>query len=215
MRARQIFMMNIIGILVVAALLVGGYFYLYNQNNYISENDAQVNVPIETVVASAAGKLTKWNVTQGSTVHAGDVLGVEQIPTGQSLNITAVEDGEVIQQNMVQGEVVGPGAFLAAIANLNNEYILANVKETAIRNVKVGDTVDIYIDAFPGTTFSGKVDSIGTLSAAQSSQLPTSQAQGNFNKEVQRIPVRISLDGKEGKMILPNMNASVRIHRNN
>jgi len=215
MRARQIVLINIVGILIVAAMLVGGYFYFYNQNHYISENDAQIKVDIQTVVATASGKLTKWNAVEGNAIHTGDILGVEQLATGQSLNIAAVADGQVIKESMVNGEVVAPGTFLAAIANLNNEYVVANIKETQIRNVKLGQLVDISIDAYPGTSFSGKVDSIGTLSAAESSVLPTSQSGGNFNKEVQRIPVKITLDGKEGKMILPNMNVSVRIHRNN
>lgn len=214
MRLRQLVLVNILIILIVALALGGGYWYFYNQNNYISESDAFVDVHLHDVVAATAGKLTKWTVQEGDTVQSGDVIGVEQLPTGQSVNITAPNDGQILKTDAVAGEVVGPGALLAVEANLSNEYIQANVKETVIRHVKVGQTVDIYIDAFPGTSFSGTVQSIGVASAAQTSLFPTSQSSGNFSKEVQRIPVVISLDGKEGKDILPNMNVTVRIHRN-
>lgn len=214
MRLRQLVLLNILIILVVALALGGGYWYFYNQNNYISESDAFVGVHVHNVVSTSTGKLTKWTVQEGDTVQSGDVIGVEQLPTGQSINISAPSNGQILQTNAVSGEVIGAGTLLAVEANLNNEYIQANVQETAIRHVKVGQVVDIYVDAYPGTTFSGTVQSIGVASAAQTSLFPSSQSSGNFSKEVQRIPVIISIDGKEGKNILPNMNVSVRIHRN-
>lgn len=214
MRMRQLVLVNILIILIVVLALAGGYWYFYNQNNYITEPDASVAVNLHNVVATTSGKLTKWTAQEGDTVQAGDVIGVEQLPTGQTVNITAPSNGQFLKTNAVPGEVVGAGALLAIEANLNNEYIQANVQETMIRHVQVGQTVDIYIDAYPGTTFSGTVQSIGVASAAQTSLFPTSQSSGNFSKEVQRIPVTISLSGKEGKDVLPGMNVTVRIHRN-
>lgn len=214
MRARQIVVINLVGIIVVALALVGGYIYFYNQNNYVSETDAYVNVDSQYIVSTVPGKLTKWTVQDGSKVGAGDVVGVEQLPTGQSLNITSPIDGQVLKTNAVLGEVVSAGAMLGVVGNLDNEYIQANVKETEVRNIKVGQTVDVYIDAYPGETFSGTVVSIGAESAANASAFPSSVTTGPSSTEVQRIPVKISLLGKSGKYIVPHMNASVRIHRN-
>lgn len=215
MRAKQLVLVNILVILVVAVLAGLGFWYFYNQNHYISEDDATVSVDAHDVVAASAGKLVKWNVAEGATVSAGDVLGVEQLPTGQTLNITTASAGSVLKSVGVQNEVVAPGAVLAVVANLSDETIVANVKETEIRHVKVGQTVDIYLDAYPGTTFSGTIKRIGLQSAAESSPFPSAKSSGNFQKEVQRIPVEISLDSTQGKYIVPSMNARVRIHRTN
>lgn len=213
MRARQIVLLNLIIIIVVVLALVGGYVYFYNQNNYISETDAYVDVNAQYIVSTVPGKLTKWTVQDGGTVTQGVVLGVEQLPTGQTLNITSPVDGQVLKTTAVQGEVVSAGMTLGVVANLDNEYIQANVKESDIRNVKVGQAVDVYIDAYPGQTFSGIVESVDAESAANASAFPSSTSTGT-SKEVQRIPVKISLLEKNGKYIIPHMNASVRIHRN-
>lgn len=213
MRARQIVLINLIGIIVVALALVGGYMFFYNQNHYISESDAIVSANSQYIVSTAPGKLTKWAVQDGSKVSAGDVLGVEQLPTGQTLNITTPTNGEILKTTATQGEVVYAGMALGVVANLDNEYIEANIKETDIRNVKVGQPVDIYVDAYPGQTFSGTVLDVGSESAANASALPSSTSSGS-TKVVQRVPVRISLIGTNGKYIVPHMNVSVRIHRN-
>ncbi|OFW80500.1 MAG: hypothetical protein A2201_00795 [Alicyclobacillus sp. RIFOXYA1_FULL_53_8] len=214
MRVRQLLLVNILVILIVALVLGGGYWYFYNQNNYISESDAYVNVQVDNIVATATGKLTKWTIAEGQSVQAGDVVGTEELPTGQTVNITAPNSGQFLKVNAVADQVVAAGALLGVEANLDNEYIRANIKETVIRDVKVGQTVDVYMDAFPGTTFSGTVQSIGVASAAQTSLFPPSQSSANFSKEVQRIPVIIALNGKEGKTVLPRMNVTVRIHKN-
>lgn len=214
MRARQLVLVNVLIILIVAALVAGGFWYFYNQNNYIHESDATVEVPSQNIVATATGKLTDWTPYDGTSVSAGEVLGVETLPTGQTLNITVPSGGQVLKTDVVPDEVVSAGSLLAVVGNLNQEYIVANVKETVVRHVAVGQTVDITLDAYPGTTFTGTVTHIGAETAAQTSPFPSAQSSGNFTKEVQRIPVDISLQDKQGKNILPGMNASVRIHRN-
>lgn len=215
MRFRQMFLLNVLGFIVIFGLLIAGYIYFSNRSKYVSTNDASVSVQSTSVVALASGKLTSWALHDGDTVSKGQVIGIETTPTGQTMNLTSPINGDVLKQDAVAGEIVVPGDLLAELANLSNEYIVAYVPETDIRHVVVGQTVDIYLDAYPGTTFSGVVQNIGALSASYSSLIPSSQSAGNFTKEVQRIAVRISLSGNEGKLILPGMNASVRIHRNN
>lgn len=215
MRARQLVLVNILVILIVAALAGVGFWYFYNQANYIRESDATVEVTAHNIVATAAGDLTQWTVKEGAHVSSGDVMGVETLPTGQTMQITAPSGGQVLKTDMVQDEVVAPGTLLAVVGNLSQEYVVANIKETEIRHVSAGQTVDITLDAYPGTTFSGKVTRVGSESAAETSAFPSSQSSGNFTKVVQRIPVNISLQDKQGKNILPGMNVRVRIHRGN
>lgn len=77
-------------------------------------------------------------------------------------------------------------------------WIDANLKETDLTYVKVGDPVDITVDAYPGRAWKGKVESISPASGAEFSILPPQNASGNWVKVVQRIPVRISIEQKEG-----------------
>lgn len=215
MRFRQMILLNVVGFIVVVGLLIAGYIYYFNHSNYISTNDASVQVKAASVTAIASGRLVAWHVADNDTVTKGELLGREQLPTGRMVDITAPIGGQVLQQAGVQNQVVAPGTLLAVLGNLSQEYVVANIPETVIRHVRTGQTVDIYIDGFPGTTFSGTVTNVGALSAAYTSMVPTSQAAGNYTKEVQRVPVDVSLSGNEGKLVLPAMNASIRIHRNN
>lgn len=127
------------------------------------------------------------------------------------LKIVAPLAGTVVHNLAVSGETVTPGAPLVYIADLRNPTITAYIKETAIRNVAVGQRVDTTIDAFPGTKFQGTVQRIGLATAATFSLLPTTTQSGAFTPVTQRVPVVISLSGPAGGLI-PGESASVRIH---
>ena len=73
-------------------------------------------------------------------------------------------------------------------------WVTANYKETEIGEMKVGDPVDIYVDAYPGHVFKGRVESFQAGSGAAFSLLPPENATGNYVKVVQRVPVKIKFD---------------------
>ncbi len=73
----------------------------------------------------------------------------------------------------------------------DNVWIVANFKENQLTNMKIGQSVDIEIDAYPGKVFKGKIDSIQKSSGAKASLFPPENAVGSFVKIVQRIPVKI------------------------
>jgi len=81
-------------------------------------------------------------------------------------------------------------------------WVDANLKETDLTYVKVGDPVEITVDAYPGRVWSGKVESISPASGSEFSILPAQNASGNWVKVVQRIPVRIAVEQKEGYPVL-------------
>src|SRR5207248_9770028 len=90
---------------------------------------------------------------------------------------------------------------------------LAYVDENAINNVSKGQSVDIHIDAYSDTSFTGHVNLIVQAAAGQFSLLPNQDpTSGNFTKVGQRIPVVITLDGTSGKDIVPGMSAEATIH---
>jgi membrane fusion protein, multidrug efflux system len=74
---------------------------------------------------------------------------------------------------------------------MDNKWVNANFKETQLTNIRVGQPVDIEIDAFPNKVFKGKVQSIQAGTGAAFSLLPPENATGNFVKTVQRVPVKI------------------------
>jgi membrane fusion protein (multidrug efflux system) len=71
-------------------------------------------------------------------------------------------------------------------------YLVANFKETQVGKMRVGQSAEISIDAFPGRTFEGKVESTSPGTGARFSLLPPDNASGNFVKVVQRVPVKVA-----------------------
>jgi membrane fusion protein (multidrug efflux system) len=77
-------------------------------------------------------------------------------------------------------------------------YITANFKETQIGRMKVGQEVDINVDAYKGVNFVGHVDNLSPAAQNKFSLVPPQNATGNFVKVTQRLPVRILVDKVDG-----------------
>jgi membrane fusion protein (multidrug efflux system) len=84
------------------------------------------------------------------------------------------------------------------LVSTSHVWVDVNLKETDLTYVKPGDPVKISVDSYPGRDWSGKVESISPASGAEFSILPPQNASGNWVKVVQRIPVRITVEQKEG-----------------
>jgi membrane fusion protein (multidrug efflux system) len=107
--------------------------------------------------------------------------------------LTAPSAGRIGNKLVEPGNRVQSGQVLLALFE-PNPWIVANFKETQLAHVQVGQAVEIQVDAVPGASLHGRIDSIAPASGAQYALLPPDNATGNFNKVVQRIPVRIELD---------------------
>jgi membrane fusion protein (multidrug efflux system) len=101
--------------------------------------------------------------------------------------------GKISKKTVEEGQRVQPGQALLAVVP-DNIWVVANLKETQLERVKVGQRVDIKIDTLPHKIFYGRVDSIQEGSGATFSLLPPDNATGNFTKIVQRVPVKIVFD---------------------
>ena len=122
-------------------------------------------------------------------------------------------NGTIIQVPTVQGQGVAPGLPIATVTNLNTITVTAYVDESAINNIQVGQSVDIKIDAYSDTNFTGHVQQIVKATAGQFSLLPNQDpTSSNFTKVGQRIPVIITLDGNGGKQLLPGMSVTATVH---
>jgi membrane fusion protein (multidrug efflux system) len=105
--------------------------------------------------------------------------------------ISAGADGFVSRLTVHEGQLVQAGQPIAALVPAET-YVVANFKETQIGRMKAGETVEVKVDAFPGRTLVGKVESLSGGTGARFSLLPPDNASGNFVKVVQRVPVRIA-----------------------
>jgi multidrug resistance efflux pump len=212
MKSSRIVLINVIVIL----LLIGGggaaVYYYVQSVNYISTDNARVDGLAVTIAASAPGLLTQWKGQVGQAYTPGQTVGFIRAATG-AVTVTAPTAGTIVQQNAVENTVVGAGTPLARMYNLGNLWITANIAETDIRDVKIGQAVDIDIAAFPGTTLSGKVSRVGLATAGTFSLLPASNTTSNYTSVTQVIPVTISVDNYRDLGVVPGMSASVRVHR--
>jgi membrane fusion protein, multidrug efflux system len=111
--------------------------------------------------------------------------------------IRAPFDGVIGRKKVGEGENVGVGEPLLALASLEPSWIVANFKETQIAEMHPGARAEIHVDAFPGYVWIGRVGSISPATGAQYALLPPDNATGNFTKVVQRVPVTIELERRE------------------
>ncbi len=125
--------------------------------------------------------------------------------------ITAPVDGVVSKKSVNVGDQVSVGQPLMALADQTHLWVDANLKETQISNVRVGQPVDITVDAFPHRVFKGSVASISAATGATFALIPPDNASGNFTKVVQRIPVRIAIDPSSDPEHLLRQGLSVEV----
>jgi membrane fusion protein, multidrug efflux system len=88
------------------------------------------------------------------------------------------------------------------LVSTDNVWVEANMKETDVTNVRIGDPVEVTIDTYPGRIWRGHVDSISPATGSDFSVLPSENASGNWVKVTQRLTARIKLDIKPGDPLL-------------
>ncbi|MEI9980315.1 MAG: HlyD family secretion protein [Edaphobacter sp.] len=126
--------------------------------------------------------------------------------------IYAPTDGVLGEIQAHQGQLIAPGMQLASLVQ-NNLWITANYQETQVARMRVGDPVDIHIDALAGHTFKGQVTEIAPASGSQFALLPPDNATGNYTKVVQRVPVHISINPESAVgQLRPGFSAEVVVH---
>jgi len=127
--------------------------------------------------------------------------------------VTSPIDGVVGDRQAEPGDFVQPGTRLMTIVPLDALYVVANFKETQVSRMTAGQQASISVDALPGVTLKGKVESFAPGSGSQFSLLPFEPGTGNFTKVVQRVPVRIRLEpGQDGlDRLRPGLSTTVTV----
>lgn len=207
----------VIGTVMIIALIGIVFFYWYNNKHYVATEDARVTGDLVKVSPKISGELLEFTIEEGDTVIKEQILGRVEPGTlsdnhiEQSV-IRAPIDGIVVKNQGKVGEYESAGESLAMLVDPAHLYITANIEETKLGRVRPGQAVDIVIDQFSETRFTGKVKYIGQAANSCFSLLPTSTS-GTFTKVVQRIPVRIEFD-KCCSNLIPGTNAVVKIRVN-
>lgn len=162
----------------------------------------------EQVTATNAGLRAAWAKVEAARA-ARDLIANQLVDT----HILAPSNGVIAAKNVEVGQLVQAGQLLLSVVPLENIWVLANLKETDLRDVKPGAAADIEIDAYPDVHIAGEVESVSPATGARFALLPPDNATGNFTKVVQRVPVRIRVKQSEDgqKLLRPGMSVFVTI----
>ena len=107
--------------------------------------------------------------------------------------IYAIAGGKLGKRNVDLGQFIQSGTPVFTIVNNESRWVIANFKENQVKNIHVGQVVEISVDGYPKLNVEGKVVSLSEATGARFSLLPPDNATGNFVKVTQRIPVRIEI----------------------
>lgn len=130
--------------------------------------------------------------------------------------IIAPTDGLIAKKSAEVGQLATPGIPLIGFIDSSERWLIANFKETDIEDIKIGNKVDIEVDAISAKEYQGKVISISSATGATFSLLPPDNATGNFTKVVQRVPVKIEILNLTPEDILKlktGLSALVKVHK--
>lgn len=128
--------------------------------------------------------------------------------------IKAPCDGTISKRSVDQGQFVTVGTPVCSAIDNTTLWVTANFKETQIEHIKMNQSVEVKVDAYPSLSITGKVDSYIGATGAKFSLLPPDNSTGNFVKIVQRVPVKIKLVGltaEQRALLLPGLSAFVSV----
>jgi multidrug resistance efflux pump len=218
-------------LLAVVLIVVGVFgFNAWRESMlYVSTDNAQLSGQPVQVGAMNAGKVDSIMPGIGAAVHKGDVIAQVALPSqvgvGQGgqpkmgflgagdtrVDVTAPVDGIVIAEPVAVGATVAAGQPIVSVVDPSALYVNANIEETNIARVHVGQPVTVHVDAL-GADIPGKVEAVTPATAGTFSILPSSNTSGNFTKVTQLVPVRISVNlGNQPMLVGANVEVKIRV----
>jgi multidrug resistance efflux pump len=194
--------------LVAAAIFVARY--LQDQATYVSTENATISGALLQVGSLNSGQIASVGVDIGDSVKKDQSVAVVTLPSAISsaqgtaklgfrgtddlqVQVKSPSDGIVVARGSNPGDTVAAGQSLVTIVDPAKFWVQAQIEETKIGRVRVGQAVDVSVDAL-GQTIPGRVVAVGRASAATFSLMPASNASGNYTKVTQLVPVKIAID---------------------
>lgn len=160
---------------------------------------------------------SRINVTEAGLKKAQAQIAVKKARIEQQklkisyTKIYATADGKIGRRNIDAGQFVQAGTPLFTIINDKDFWVVANFKETQLNRIKVGDEVEVKIDAYKDQPLKGKIVSVSEATGAKFSLLPPDNATGNFVKVTQRIPVKIEIQDMDKYRSMLHAGMSVEV----
>jgi membrane fusion protein (multidrug efflux system) len=152
-----------------------------------AQGRVEQSAPVDAKLAQASA--------QADLAHArADAAAAALVLAKLQLSYTRIEapvDGELSRLGVHDGQLAQAGQQIVTIVPVTT-YVVANYKETQVGAMRAGQKVEITIDAYPGRTLEGRIESTSPGTGARFSLLPADNASGNFVKVVQRVPVKIA-----------------------
>jgi membrane fusion protein (multidrug efflux system) len=162
------------------------------------EKQAQANLTsAQTAPQQVAAQSARARQAQAMVQEAQAKLDMARLNLSYT-KIVAPTAGIITRKSVEINQNVAPGQNLLMLVSLEGLWVTANFKETQLRHMAAGQTVEIEVDA-TGKTYHGKVTQIGGATGSVLSLFPPENATGNYVKVVQRIPVRIDFDNLAGE----------------
>ncbi|TXD47219.1 HlyD family secretion protein [Polaribacter sp. IC073] len=195
------------------------------------ENDAvtlqqyqQIETQVKTLQAQYNALSKQKNTAKLSTNETESQLAISdaQIKAAEAgleraqLNlkytaITAPEDGVMGRRTITEGQYIQPGQQISALVQENTKWVEANLLETQMPLVQIGEVIKFTVDAIGKTEFEGKIIAISAATGSQYSAIPTDNSAGNFVKVQQRIPVKIEFTKNNDKKLLEKVRVGMNV----
>ncbi|MGD8426387.1 MAG: HlyD family secretion protein [Balneolaceae bacterium] len=163
---------------------------LYKGGAATKSNLDDVEAEREAAKATVAVAERRLSEVQSQIKAKKDDLQYAQLQLSYT-RIKAPSAGLISKKDVEVGQLIQPGQPLMAVTDVNDVWVVANYKETELSDIRIGQKVNIAIDAYPEKAFEGRVQSIAGATGAKYALLPPENATGNFVKVVQRVPVKI------------------------
>jgi len=197
----------ILTLVLAAGAGIGGYFVWHN-TGYLTTDNARVTTTLIAITADIPGPLQRFTIYEGRYVEENEVLG--WVENGEAFR--APFNGLVVQSSAQQDQIVSPMEHLAVIANIDDLHIQANIRETDIAGLRVGQPVMVTIDPFGNRQFNGYISEIGMVTAAElTGQAMFFNTGGTFTRVIHLIPIKINIVDDINLDSFIGVNARVRI----
>ncbi|WP_430429115.1 HlyD family efflux transporter periplasmic adaptor subunit [Parasphingorhabdus sp.] len=179
----------------------------------VEQAQAKLQVAQASVV-SARSRLASGTAVPGQNpdVARAQVAKEQALLDLSRTDVRAPVSGRIAQASRLQtGQMMMAGLPVVSLVDNENSWIEANFKETDLAKMAVGQKATVTFDAYPGVTLNGRVESIGSGTGSEFSVLPAQNANGNWVKVTQRVPVKIQILDKSPRQLIAGISAEVTI----